>query len=253
MSKAKRLYAKAQYGALQGKNLRNVLIRKLIKEYGYDNKLRIAEVLVDDFLDAMEEYTPKQGRLKPGQLVWYAVDVKEQHTQGKKLKDVKLVPVKLTVIDEEDLKNYADGMSSKEIRRSRMVRMFREAKEQGGVLSQTDMAVLLGYRVDAVSKNLLEIRKESGLVPTRGSVHDLGRTITHKKEIINLYLQGYLTPEIARLTKHDATNVDRYIRDYERVKALVGKFDERMISHLTKLTKTIVREYLDIIRENNIG
>jgi len=39
-------------------------------------------------------------------------------------------------------------------------------------------------------------------VATRGTVHDPGRAITHKRIIIRLYLKGYLTPEIARRTKH---------------------------------------------------
>jgi hypothetical protein len=49
------------------------------------------------------------------------------------------------------------------------------------------------------------------VVPTRGTIHDLGRAITHKRIIILLCLEGYLTPEIARKTKHSEDACDRYI------------------------------------------
>ena len=52
-------------------------------------------------------------------------------------------------------------------------------------------------------REYMERTKE--VVPTRGTVHDLGRAITHKRIIIRLYLEGYLTPEIARRTKHSTS------------------------------------------------
>jgi len=48
------------------------------------------------------------------------------------------------------------------------------------------------------------------LLPTRGNIHDLSGAITHKREIITLYLQGYLTPDIAMKTNHSKEAVDRY-------------------------------------------
>jgi hypothetical protein len=245
---SKRLWAKNQYGSLQEKTLKNVLIKKLVEEYGYSDKIRIAETLADDFIDIVDEYVPEQKRLKPGQAIWYGVDINDKHTQGKRLKDAKLRPVILTLIDHVDLQEYAKGTLVKEIRNKRMLRVFREAKEQGAVLSQGDVAVLLSVRIDVISKNLQEIQKKTGeLAPTRGSVHDLGRTTTHKKEIIELYRKGYMTPEIARITKHDRTNVDAYIKNYERVKILADKFNQDEIIHLTNLSKTLVREYLEIL------
>jgi len=38
----------------------------------------------------------------------------------------------------------------------------------------------------------------------------------------DLYLQGYFTSEIARLTNHDPVNVDRYTDDFQRVLSFAG-------------------------------
>ncbi|MCE2414922.1 DUF1670 domain-containing protein [Candidatus Poribacteria bacterium] len=72
-----------------------------------------------------------------------------------------------------------------------------------------------------VSDYVNEWQRASGeILPTRGNIHDLSGAITHKKEIITLYLQGYLTPTIAAKTKHSKEAVDRYIRDDESVKVV---------------------------------
>ena len=72
--------------------------------------------------------------------------------------------------------------------------------------------------------------------------------ITHKKEIITLYLQGHLTPRIAAKTKHAKEAVDRYIRDYESVKVVRNATaDIDTISQITRLSKRVITQYLDLI------
>ena len=94
-----------------------------------------------------------------------------------------------------------------------------------------------------------EWQKTTGeILPTRGNIHDLSGAITHKKEIITLYLQGHLTPRIAAKTKHSKEAVDRYIRDYEIVKVVRSATpDIDKISHITKLSKRVISQYLDLI------
>ena len=78
-------------------------------------------------------------------------------------------------------------------------------------------------------------------------IHDLSGAITHKKEIITLYLQGHLTPTIAAKTKHSKEAVDRYIRDYESVKVVrTATADIDKISHITRLSKRVISQYLDL-------
>ena len=94
-----------------------------------------------------------------------------------------------------------------------------------------------------------EIQNEGHLLPTRGNIHDLSGAITHKREIITLYLKGYLTPEIAAKVKHSKEAVDRYIKDYHRVELLWSHQinDPDQISHLARLSKSVVQQYIDLL------
>jgi len=75
-----------------------------------------------------------------------------------------------------------------------------------------------------VSKQVREyMERTKEVVPTRRTVHDLGRAITHKRIIIRPYLEGYLTPEIARMTKHSEEACDRYIRAFNKVRMLADR------------------------------
>lgn len=85
-------------------------------------------------------------------------------------------------------------------------------------------------------------------LPTRGNVQLIGSGQTHKKEIISYYLKGYLVPSICQRTNHSKDSVERYIRDFEAVKLLASKFDDiNTISLITRLSKSVVRQYLDLI------
>ena len=90
-------------------------------------------------------------------------------------------------------------------------------------------------------------------LPTRGNIHDLSGAITHKKEILTLYLQGHLTPRIAAKTKHSKEAVDRYIRDYESVKVVrTATADIDKISQITRLSKRVISQYLDLIPKQHL-
>ncbi len=80
----------------------------------------------------------------------------------------------------------------------------------------------------------------------------IGGGQTHKKEIISLYLDGYLIPAICQRTNHSKEAVERYIRDFEAVQMLYPKFtDINTISLITRLSKSVVNQYIDLIPIDN--
>lgn len=88
------------------------------------------------------------------------------------------------------------------------------------------------------------------MLPLRGVVHDIGRSITHKVKIINMYTQNYSTKDIARATSHAPSSVDRYIRDFQRVKILCGRgMILSEIAYITSLSENLVTEYIKIVKE----
>jgi len=156
------------------------------------------------------------------------------------------------VASEYDLLKVRNGTHPRKMLKDVCARIMQEAFDQGGVLSQYDVAVITGRSIAYVQQAISAWQKEHGRsLPSRGTIHDLGSATTHKKEIVGLYLKGYKTSEIARKTQHDPVNVDRYIKDYKRVLWLHkdGR-DLDEIVFFTKLSENLVKEYLSIIDEN---
>ncbi len=178
-----------------------------------------------------------------------AVPTNEYPGRGKTLAATRMKPVVLSFVTDDDIAHTAHGFDSMTLRKKRLERWVDEAFDQGALLTQLDLAALLGVCDAVVSKYVGEIQKEGKLLPTRGNIHDLSGAITHKREIITLYLEGYLTPEIAVKTKHSKEAVDRYIRDYHRVEILWkhGIVDLDKISQLTRLSKRVVHQYVDLL------
>ena len=88
------------------------------------------------------------------------------------------------------------------------------------------------------------------LLPIKGYVLDQGSRPTHQGHILRLYEQGMAAPDIARTTNHSLEAVDRYIKDYERVKVLLSKgLPVEEIGHAIGRGERTVIEYRDIVLE----
>ena len=183
-----------------------------------------------------------------------AVPIDEYPERGKSIIKTRMKPIILTYLAAEDIESFRNGFTSRQLRINRLVRWCHQAYDQGALLTQLDLAVLLNVCDAVVSDYVNEWQKSSGeLLPTRGNIHDLSGAITHKKEIITLYLQGHLTPTIAAKTKHSKEAVDRYIRDYESVKVVrTATADIDKISHITRLSKRVISQYLDLIPQQHL-
>jgi len=77
--------------------------------------------------------------------------------------------------DEDVYRKY--GLGAK--RRSQILRMATEAVDQGGLLSQEDVAQILGNDVRTIRKDIQELKKQGLEVPTRGQQKDIGPGKTH--------------------------------------------------------------------------
>jgi hypothetical protein len=244
-----------KFRRLHHKNLKQLLLHKFLNEYGYEKGEITATAIINDILKLIDNYflvstiDDDQHHIHYGQLVWMAVPVDEYPQRGKSIANTKFKPVVLSFFTDDDLSHIAHGFDSLSLRKKRLIRWTDEAFDQGALLTQLDLAVLLGVCDAVVSKYVNEIQQSGRLLPTRGNIHDLSGAVTHKREIITLYLEGYLTPDIAVKTNHSKEAVDRYIRDYHRVELLwkhgIKQLDQ--ISQLTRLSKRVVQQYVDLL------
>lgn len=242
---------------LKSKSLRQLLVYRFLNHYGYDKGEVTARAIVDDILALVEEFFLVSSldedlhHLHYGQLAYMAIPIEERPRRCRPLADTRMKPVVLSFLTESDIDHIAHGFDSVSLRKKRLLRFVDEAFDQGALLSQLDLAILLGVCDAVISKYVCEIQSTGTLLPTRGNVHDLSGAITHKREIITLYLEGLLTPEIATRTNHSKEAVDRYIADYHRVEILwkhgITTLEE--ISRLSRLSKRVVQQYLDLLPE----
>ncbi len=240
-----------KFRRLSDKSLEQLLLHRFLNNYGYDRGEITAKAIINDILQLIDHYFLVSSidddlhHINYGQLVWMAVPVDEFPQRSKSIAKTRLKPVVLSFINDQDIAHIAHGFDSKSLRKNRLKRWV----DQGALLTQLDLAILLGVCDAVVSQYVQEIQAEGHLLPTRGNIHDLSGAITHKREIITLYLQGYLTPEIALKTNHSKEAVDRYIKDYHRVEIL-WKHDIKdleKISNLARLSKRVVQQYIDLL------
>jgi hypothetical protein len=247
-----------KFRRLKDKSLQQLLLYRFLHHYGYDKGEVTARAIIDDILKLIDDYflvttlDDDLHHIHYGQLVWMAVPVDEYPQRGKTIAATRMKPIVLSFVTDDDITHIAHGFDSKTLRKKRLVRWVDEAFDQGALLTQLDLAILLGVCDAVVSTYVRDIQKDGKkLLPTRGNIHDLSGAITHKREIITLYLEGYLTPDIALKTNHSSEAVDRYIRDYHRVEMVWqhGITDLEQIAKLARLSKRVVQQYIDLLPE----
>lgn len=133
------------------------------------------------------------------------------------------------------------------LRQCKIMLMTIEAKEQGVLLTQDDLALLLCCTNRTIRNDVRELRKMDIIVPTRGQINDIGKGVSHKAKIVEEYLKGYEYSEIRRKTHHSDGSIDRYIRDFLRVIYLTSK-DEQIstIRQVTRLSERLIQEYQEL-------
>ena len=240
-----------EYKRIRGKSLKHILLDRFINNYGYDKGVVTASAIVDDLLALIEQFYRYSDNsfLKQGQMVWPAVPINEYPKKGKSIAQTKLRPVVLDIITDSDIEDMKTPLHHRELRLKKIERWTHQAFDQGALLTQLDLAVLLTSTTMTTGQYVREFENMYNRpLPTRGNVQLIGSGQTHKKEIIALHIKGYLVPTICQKTNHSKESVERYIRDFESVKLLATKFDDPdVISRIIRLTTPIVKQYLDLV------
>ena len=238
---------------IKRRSLPALLVRKFLTEYGYDHGPVIARAIVEDILATIEQCLPE--RVPPRTVVWLAVR-RESGKQRKRIEVTDLVPVKLLMFTEDEAKLLADKQlcqkrqARRSFNRARFTRWCFDAYEQGAVLTQLDLSLLSGLSHYAVRELIAEYEAETGkIVPTRGTVHDIGPSVTHKAEVIRRWLRHQSPAQIARELEHSQNAVDRYIADFHKIRLLAQRFPLADLPVLSGLSKHLVKQYIALLRE----
>ena len=208
----------------------------------------LREKLVDELIKIFEAISPEHSRLKPGQVLWNALD---KNTRGDSPRR-RYVPVVLTLICEQDVEQLTDGVVMGKIAEKSIARMIREAYEQGGILSSRDLGLLTLRHGGGISTIRKRYEKEHQCtLPHTGALHDMGSCISHKSLIVQKAILEKKDPaQVARECNHSQAAVDRYLKDYHRVKTLYELDQDVEFIHLaTQIAKHVVKQYITLIEK----
>lgn len=208
--------------------------------------LRTRQTLVGAIAELVHAHFPSTSHLGQGQIRWTAVHKDEKSSYGKTISQSMLTPVVLDLLPQSEIQARAGGAKLRDVKKDSVARLFTQAYEQSGVLTNAEVALLLKLSTGTVGTYRREWEKEhEKLLPTRGSIHDMGPTLTHKKIILQkLIFEGKTVETVCRETDHSPEAVLRYATNFKQVLMCQSKgLDVTQTAFATKLSKRLIEEH----------
>jgi len=210
-----------------------------------------AAAILEKVHEVFEPLLEEGAGVKPGQIQLPVVDASVG--PGRPLKEAKQQLVTLTLESEEyTAVRRREGVGG--VRRARLERMAEEAFQQGGLLTIEDFA----YRVfncglRTLVRDLGVLRKEGITVPLRSTVKDMGRAVTHREQIVRMWLKGEEYTEIARGSHHSVESVRNYVEKFKRSVVLFTEgYDVHTVGFLVRISPTLAGEFLRVYQESDM-
>jgi len=240
------------YDASDRKTFRSALCHLLQTEFPGVFGPAVTQLFAQRVEELFDRFHPDRSRLRVGQVLWAAVAADDPPARNKRIEDTRLVPIVLDLVTAQDIdETIATGLRQ-ETRRKKILRMFQQAYRQDAVLSYPDVSLLLHLQTSTISREVLDHERQTKeTIPRRGTIHDMGRSISHKAVICYKRLvERKTTSQVATETLHDPEEVEYYVQCLRRVKLCrdAGMPVEE-ISQATGHSKSLIDEYLRLIEE----
>jgi hypothetical protein len=240
------------YDASDRKTFKGALCHLLHTEFPGLFGPAVTQLFADQIDELYERFHPPKSRFKLGQVFWAGVAVDDPPSRNKRIEHTRLVPIVLDLVTARDIdETRVKGMRS-QTRRSKIVRLFRQAYEQGAVLSLADVSLMIHINFSTLSRLVLEHERETGeTVPRRGTIHDMGRSVTHKAIICYKRLvEQKPTSQVAQETFHSPEEVEYYVQCLRRIQLCRDSgMSPEEAAQATGHSLSLVEEYLELIKE----
>lgn len=213
---------------------------------------RTRMTLVNAIFQMVQSFFPDSTNLKQGQIIWTTVHKNEKGAYGKKIKNSRLTPVVVDLIPPSDIAERAKGKKLRDLKKDAAVRICRQAYKQDGCMTLAELSILLKMAPSTASKYIREYEKEEQIVvPRRGTIHDMGPTLTHKKMIIEkLFIEQKSVQQVIRETCHSARAIERYITSFRQILLCYNKgMNLKEICYSVRKTPALVNQYLHLIEK----
>jgi hypothetical protein len=240
------------YAPLLQKNLQNAVSHVIGEQFPRIGGPRLRELCAQMILEVVQAHVRPTEHMRHGQALWMGIALDDPPRRYRRTADTRLVPVVLDLSVPEDIESRLARKSPLARLGMKAVRLCQQAHEQGALLSNCDLAELLGRGDAEIAKVLVAYETKTGkLVPRRATLHDVGTGLTHKRIICwKRYAEGKPADIVAKETYHSLEAVDRYLGQFDRVRHCrqQGMSPEKTAFTLN-CGVALVNEYLAIDRE----
>lgn len=243
-------HADATYSPQTHKSFEGALFSFFANECPQLGGDRTRQVLVSEICTLFRKFHPGTDHLTEGQTVWTTVHKDAQGAYGKRIEDTELTSVVLDLVTPHDAADRAGGMSLRDLKIDAVARLCNQAYDQGGCLTSAELSILLKIAPPTVAKYIAEWELEhQSVLPRRGTIHDMGPTMTHKQIIIHkLFIELKTVQQTSRETLHSLPAIDRYISSFKQILLCHQKgMNIEEIAFAVKKTVRLVKEYKKII------
>lgn len=238
-----------RFAPLQAKTLKNALAHRIRREFPRIGGPRIGLLCAEMVLEVVQTHLRSKEHLTHGQVLWLAVAVDDPPRRHQTIAETDLVPVVLDLSTPDDVQQRWERVPAASRLLTKVLRLCHQAYQQGGLLSNCDLAELLATRDERISEVVCRYeRQHRTIVPRRATLHDVGRGMTHKRIICyKRYAQGKPADVVARETYHSLEAVDRYLGQYDRVRHCRRQgLSPPETAHILDCSLRLVEEYLAI-------
>src|SRR5262249_50148940 len=177
-------FIRKKFGPLRDKTLRNAIAHRIRTEFPRIGGPRICGLCADLILEVISKHLRPRDHVQHGQVLGMAVGVDHPPRRRERIADTELVPVLLEIATAEDVPRRIDGVSGPERLLQKARRMCPQAYQQGGLLSNCDIAEMLHTSGCSIGTLLARYEQQTNtVVPRRATLHDVGSGLTPKRII----------------------------------------------------------------------
>jgi len=235
---------------LKQKNLDQQFIHQVIS--GCNCSSFEAKAILETVHEVYAPFFNNASSLKPGQIQLPVVS--SSCPPSTPLSEAPLITALLTLCDDAEDLDIRKKFGVVGLRQHRLQRICTQAFQQGGLLTVEDLAYRIfncGQRT--ICRDIKQLKENGIILPLRSTIKDMGRSISHRKDIIKHWLLGEEYALIARKTFHSVVSVQNYVSKFKRVIVLTLQgFDIPTISFLVKLSFSLVEEYQNLFQTLDI-
>jgi hypothetical protein len=242
-------YAQKHYGSAHRHLFAAAFDRFLKQSVPQVGGPEVRQLVVDKIIELFDTYTVPTDHVKPGQMVWVAVD-KNTRADSKKVRYRTVVLTMITLPEINDLE--AGKATPPQQLQGTIARILKESYDQGALLSMRDLALIFKRSPGEMSNVRQKYEKKTGeVLPTPATLQDMGSGITHKALILEkILIEKKDMAKVRQETNHTQQAIDRYVKSYRRIEILLDdKKSNHYIAKVTGLSPFLILQYEQIYKE----